>query len=356
MRDQQFVFLTEAVYEKNDSDKGIVVLGYVYGEVRVGDTVYLYHPGIPICTAVIDEIEVQPNQFEKTGKNQNLALHFHNVKKNVIPQYAVISNVEPNKQESDMTKIQNPLLLGLTFGYQKFYGDINFINLLTYSIVHGIYTMAYHENAEETDGKFYFTVTKKDGNNAIPVFTDYECYLRWNDLKDNEEKVINTLHDFPYVANLCLNGTSNGLVINPFGPVPVYMSNELITDVMNTETYKKQFNSEGVLNKKSSDDEVMIRIKSLEPGTQTDLLVDAVRTYSIKHDNVNEVYLFIKKQDNKENLLCVVDVPKGSESEAFSGIHQYVAPYLTATQYIEYTTKAPSFDGVENRFKPVYKK
>ena len=221
----QFTFLTEQIFSIGPI--GIAAVGTVSGKVRVGDAVYLYHPGVPLAAARVDKLEFAPGRGAEEAENGMVSLHFENMRQENIKRFSVISNIRPDQMSEQKETVENPQLRGLLSGYAKFRNDPEFLRLFHYSITHAKFMMAVF--AEETN-LFFPTVTNADGTSAIPLFTDPEALFRWQDVFDEKHPKKTAVQTFGEAAALSLNG-NDGIVINPFDDAPFFLSNDLITKI-----------------------------------------------------------------------------------------------------------------------------
>lgn len=221
----QFIFLTEQIFSMGQI--GIAAVGTVSGKVHVGDAVYLYHPGVPLAAARVDKLELAPGRGAEEAENCMVSLHFENMRRENIQKFAVLSNIRPDQMAEQKETVENPQLRGLLSGYAKFEKEPEFLRLFHYSIAHAKFMMAVF--ADGTNLSFP-TVANTDGTSAIPVFTDPEALLRWQNVFDEKHPKKTAVQTFGEAAALSQNG-NDGIVINPFDDAPYFLSNDLITKI-----------------------------------------------------------------------------------------------------------------------------
>lgn len=206
---------------------GIAAVGTVSGKVHVGDAVYLYHPGVPLAAARVDKLELAPGRGAEEAENCMVSLHFENMRQENIKRFSVFSNIRPDQMAEQKETVENPQLRGLLSGYAKFEKEPEFLRLFHYSIAHAKFMMAVF--ADGTNLSFP-TVANTDGTSAIPVFTDPEALLRWQNVFDEKHPKKTAVQTFGEAAALSQNG-NDGIVINPFDDAPYFLSNDLITKI-----------------------------------------------------------------------------------------------------------------------------
>jgi len=124
-------------------------------------------------------------------------------------------------------KIENPALSGLIGQYNKFCKDQEYINVLTYRIVHALFITAIYDTREDEDNEvtlenghtvkkmvFPLVANDKNGSKAVPVFTDMVSFNRWINVFDKQKGMV-VPNSFQVMSGVSLNG-NNGIVINPF--------------------------------------------------------------------------------------------------------------------------------------------
>lgn len=247
---RRFTFLAEQIFSIRQI--GMVAVGRVSGKVCGGDSVYLYHPEVPLTAAKIDKIELAPGKAAKEAENCQAALYFENMKPENIRKYTVISNIRGNQGADLNEAVENPQLRGLLCGYTQFGNDPDYRNLLNYSIAHARFLMAVYVDREPTqngDGTATFTagatmsfplVSNTDGTSAVPVFTDWETLGKWQNVFDETHPPKTVVQTFGGVAAISFNG-NDGIVVNPFDETPLFCSNDFLKKIMDSEGYKREF-------------------------------------------------------------------------------------------------------------------
>ncbi len=246
--------MVEDAFEVKEKD-GVVAMGIIHGEINVGDSVYLYHHTKDVCKAKVVDIEVGKGEHAKSACNQTVALKLGGfTTRNEVPKYAVISGIAPQKDVDVSQAVENPMLLGLSAEYGRFARDEQYLNTLIYAVAHAHFiTPIKMDNQPEDNGDGTSTFTsdttisfmgvshpQMPGVNVLPLFTDWKALSMWENVFEKGEKKNTMILRFPDVVTI--TGSSySGTVINPFGPVPVFMPSELIEHITTLEGYKREF-------------------------------------------------------------------------------------------------------------------
>lgn len=231
--------------------QGTIVIGMLHGKVREGDTIYLYQSSKPAMELVVNGIETGPRKAVNVAQNQQVGLCLDVGEKDAIPRYAVISSISP-QDAADTAMVENPRLLGLSMEYPRLHTNQDYINLLLYELCQARFVVPFYmdrpplPNPDGTlsfgkDAKVGFPSLRKSGDEArsvFPVFTDGGALWNWKDAFHPEQPKQIAQIRFPEVIRHVKNG-NEGMVLNPFGPVPVFLPLDLLEKVEQTDVYRK---------------------------------------------------------------------------------------------------------------------
>ncbi len=231
--------------------QGTIVIGMLHGKVREGDTIYLYQSSKPAMELVVNGIETGPRKAVNVAQNQQVGLCLDVGEKDAIPRYAVISSISP-QEAADTAMVENPRLLGLSMEYPRLHTNQDYINLLLYELCQARFVVPFYmdqpplPNPDGTlsfgkDAKVGFPSLRKSGDEArsvFPVFTDGGALWNWKDAFHPEQPKQIAQIRFPEVIRHVKNG-NEGMVLNPFGPVPVFLPLDLLEKVEQTDVYRK---------------------------------------------------------------------------------------------------------------------
>ncbi len=234
---------------------GVVVVGNVHGEIRVGDVAYVHHHAKPMVPVKVRAIEIGKDKSAESAENQHVALLVEGVTtREDLPKYAVLSPKKPQGDVAEKELTENPFLLGLSMEYIDHAREEQYLNTLIYAATHSrfITPVKISEVAEKpevgadeasTGTMVEFSSLTSPGMPGItifPVFTDYKALeMSGVDLEGEDAKEIMILN-FPDLVNVVRSGYA-GAVINPHGPVPVFFPMSLVDHITSLEGYKKEF-------------------------------------------------------------------------------------------------------------------
>lgn len=252
-RERRCSLLVEEVYESGRME-GVVVSGYLHGRVNVGDTMFLYHPEKPVMIVHIIGIELGVREMAETAKNQqvNLCLDLQSVED--VGRYAVLTSVKPVPRELAGRLIENPRMFGLMMEYGRLYTNSVYMDALLYELCYSTFVVPlYMEKppVPQPDGTLKFEegtfvgfrpIQKAGSENTLvfPAFTDEVAIAAWKDAyQEGQPRQVATMQ-LPHLIEYV--GTANeGLVINPFGPVPVFFPKELLEQVKESEVFINRY-------------------------------------------------------------------------------------------------------------------
>lgn len=361
----RFTFMVEDVF--SIKEQGIIVVGFVKGRVSVGDAYYLYHPSEPIGVGMIEGMESAPRQMCSTAENQHVAIKIGNMKKENVPCFTVLSSIRPQTLIDVNKAVENPQLLGLMSGYDRFCENVGYMNILIYQIVHAKFLLAMYVDKEldqNDNGIVTFnenttigfpTVTSNDNKSAVPVFTDWTALAKWTNVFSEQHLPKTAINSFQDVVCISSNG-NDGIVINPFGKNPIFLSNDMITKIVNAEGYRKEF-GEGKGSKVKSytvEKDTKVRIGLPKETEEVILIKDALISFGAANKLVKEIYFFLKIQNGEYSYFCIMDIPKDNANKIFEEVHKAVAPMLLQGHVVDYTIKSNSFADIMKEYGPVY--
>ncbi len=245
-RPTRYTFVVENVFEV-DANESIAAVGNIHGKINVGDTFFIIHPKFPEPLTAKADALVVGNETKDSAENCRLAIRITDITDpNVIPKYSVISNIEPQTAPEPNRPIENPLLVGLTCEYNHLVKE----NEFTYTFMVALLTSNYITPAEMQldapdrstgkvklrDPKVSFRLLHHPNDQSLlvlPIFTDIAALGLWTSaLKENEkgEKPKTVLMPFQRCADIGMK--NSGVVVNPFGPFPVFVSNQNLQNTL----------------------------------------------------------------------------------------------------------------------------
>lgn len=230
-----------------EENKSIACTGNLHGKIKKGDTFLFIHPKFPMgLEATVDALVVD-NETKDEAENCRVAVMTSSVNDPAeIPKYTVISNVRPQPKPQPNVPVENPYLVGLTTEYSRLISDsefaFSFMAALLTSMLITPAEVAQPKVSEETgktEQKISFKLLPHPDNkelHVLPLFTDVAAMHMWEGLFKDGKPIMPTIA-LPFEKSSEVALANGGIVINPFGPVAVYVSN---TNVQNTLNLKQQ--------------------------------------------------------------------------------------------------------------------
>ena len=252
---RRYVFLAEEVLS------GGRLKGIVRGSLRVNDRVLILSPGQKEVVSRIRSIRVNGKK-KMTASDCEAVLYvpYPDEPEHTFVPYTVITDIVPGHTSDRSINTENPRITGMLEGYASHYSEKDYMSILIYDLVHAHYlvpakavkdedvmadiTRAFTRSREVA---FMSVSSSNDPEHPVfPVFTDWSGMNRYTNVME-DAKSVSVLMTFQQAVNMLKNGYT-GLVVNPFGPVPFYLSEAFIQSVTNLEGYRDEFiygNQEG---------------------------------------------------------------------------------------------------------------
>lgn len=349
--ERRFTLLVDQTFELND-DEGILVVGDLFGKVKQGDSIYLLFPNNRMVVSVAEELEIGPGRAVTEAENDKVAIKISDIKrKEMVPPLTVVTNIVPNPDTKEGKELENPLLFGMTLEYPVRGTEPAYNNLLIYQICHTRFvvpaSITVISEEKEAPKKVHFP-TLPDMNNTgrqmLPVFTDWTALSRWEGLFDEEHPEQSVIMTFPEAVEIC---RGQGIVINPFGPMSIVLTTENIQQIVNLDSYKKEFG--GGDDKDAAPRNVKQTQKAQPQGPgmilgvpkaenpEVKAVTDAIVAYAKQDATIKRVDLLLRSdmQQNK-SFVCVVDCPQDQTSRIGEGILRATAYQRKEVQNIEF--------------------
>ncbi len=342
--DRRFTLMVEESY-KISEETGVIMVGNLQGSIQKGDTVYVIHPSGNIGITKVEALEVGPGRATDVANNERVALNLADIKeKNMVPKFTVLTSIKPQTVVESGVKVENPHLLGLSADYSKWVQDMAYLNILIYVICHTNYVVPVSMDTNPNGGnqpmlRFPSLQNPADRTqNIFPVFTDDVALDKWEGIFDEKHPKNTTNLKFPEILSIC-NGT--GVVINPFGPTPIYLSPQQISQIVNMEGYKQEFgakegdNVQKVPMEQEQGANILVGVP--KENDEIRMIKEAIEAYAKQEQNIKRVDFLLKVDVKQErSYLCVVDCEEELAPKLFSGIHQAAAPYFKEVQRMEF--------------------
>lgn len=206
--------------------------GMVYGEINVGDAIYIMQYNQPIMVSVVKEIIKDGKSVDMASDcNIKVILDINGeVKKD---KFTVLTSIRPDTDEY----IQNAFLLGLSYGFYKYNGDMDYLGLLINQISKAKYLLpislikSNDDNLKE--GSVFSIPSLVNPSNkeetVLPIYTDYvELSNYKSEMWQKAKVMLVTFED----AVTFSKKHDKGIVINPFGDAPIMLPEDLLNTII----------------------------------------------------------------------------------------------------------------------------
>lgn len=234
---------------------GFMLSGKVHGEIRRGDTAVLLLPSGGMHRFQIRDVRQggKPVVSVRDGDAELVAAGLKEIPDNL--RFAVVSSVLPSGRQASVTA-ENPMLRGLSYEYASYTHDHEFMTVFVQVLTHSRFmvpvmidrTDVHAASSPGTaDAKIGFmAVSRSEGGKetrTFALFSDDNALHGWRQLyqKGSPATLGITFQD----AVSIMKKGHQGIVINPFGPVFVYLSAELIDSIVHQDVYRREFGEPG---------------------------------------------------------------------------------------------------------------
>ncbi len=348
--DRRFTLLIEDI-SPLPQEQGVVIAGSLYGTLQKGDAIYIIHPMGNITTTKVDGIEVAPGQTADRAENQKITMLLKDIKSvNQVPKYTVLTSIRPQTTVDINTAVENPQLLGMSMDYPRLCKDNTYLNLLVYVLCHAHYVVPVSIDKEpenngdgtadfrkETRMRFPSLQDPADkSRNIFPIFTDWTALANWKNLFDENHPPKSIIMRFPDVVAVC---KGNGIVINPFGPASILLSEKMIEQIVGMEGYKQEFGEKPVetVKKVQMEQEAKVVVGVPKENDEIRMIKEAMIAQAKREKEIQRVDFLLKVDVQKERAyLCIVDCPEEQATGLFTGLHKAAAPYFNEVKRLEF--------------------
>lgn len=351
--DRYFTIMVENAYQLED-DNGVVIVGNLHGKIKKGDKIYVLFPNNRMITSTAEEIEIGPGRRVTEAENDKVALQIFEVKKKeLMPPFTIITNIVPNPDAQNAKEITNPMLLGMSMEYHNHGPELDYNNVLIYMLCHTRYVVpARLSNENPAPGKvpqmqFPSLLDPSDtSRHVLPVFTDWSALSRWNGIFDEAHPEQAAILNFQEAVKVC---QGRGIVINPFGPMVISVTAEHIQQIINLESYKKEFGTgeesrekkpEPIQNasKGASAQKPQMMLGVPKPDNpEVKAVVDAIVAYAKTEADIKRIDLLLKVDlQQKKSFVCVVDCSKDQTARIGAAIEKVAGPKMKEVEKLEF--------------------
>lgn len=240
---------------RTEQEGGMYLAGRVHGEIRRGDTAVLLLPSGSAQRFRIRGIRQNGRNVAsvRDGEAELLAAGLKEKAENL--RFAVVSSVLPSGRQPSVTA-ENPLLRGMSYEYAAYTHDHEFMTSFIRVLTHSRFMVPVMISRTDAKGAApggtadtqigFMAVSRSEGGKetrTFALFSDEEALHGWRQLyrKGRPSTLSVTFQD----AVSIMKKGHQGIVINPFGPVFVYLPAELINVIVHQDTYRREFGEPG---------------------------------------------------------------------------------------------------------------
>lgn len=371
---RRFTFIVDDTFQLLNN-MGIVVAGKVHGKVKAGDAAYMIKTDGTVILTQVDAMEVGLGVAASEAENQNVAIRLVNIKdKKEIAKFSVLTSIRPQNVVDVNTAVENPYLLGLSMDYSQYYQDNVYFNLLVREACHAHFIVPMYldkEPEKQADGSAVFREgahmqfvsikhPEDETKDVFPVFTDWAALGKWKNIFDETNPARTIIFSFPDAVAIS-EKSRGGIVINPYGPVPIYFSEDLVERITAMEAYRKEFGEGRNENDKvhevkvEKDTKVVVGLPA--ESAEVQMIRDNMILVAKREKSIRRIDLFLKMDETKERTyLCVVDCPEEEAKRIFGAIYQAVGAYFNEVKLMDFITynRAGFVKDMLEKYPPVY--
>lgn len=252
--ERRYSLLAEDIFESSRL-QGVMVVGNLHGKLREGDTMYVYQPKKPVMEVHVLKIELGPREEVAMAKDQQVGvcLDIENVEE--ISKFAVLSNIKPVEEGAEKRAVENPYLVGLTMEYSRLYTNSAYMDMLLYELCYARFLLPIYMDRPPVpqpdgtlgfgpDAQIGFRSLKKwddETQSIFPVFSDEVALGAWKGaFQEGQPRQLASMF-LPNLIEYVEKGGHAGMVLNPFGPIPVFFKKELLQTVKESEIFKARY-------------------------------------------------------------------------------------------------------------------
>lgn len=250
--DRRFAMLVEnTIPDRKNS--ATAVCGVVHGSLHLHDHVEVLVPGLKPRMFEVIRLRTNSKDVNKvTDQAAGVYLNLY-MEKDEIPKYSTITNIKSNVQKKGINDTECPSLLAEIGEYRTFFKDRSFMAVLIYTACHAKYLVPVQTSeaqkemddptkqlAHDTTISFTQVATRKNNSQKLlPIYTDWFALYHWRYISEAGNRTAAVIMDFPDIMKVAENGY-HGVIVNPFGPQPFFMSSEFMKSVKKLPGYQQE--------------------------------------------------------------------------------------------------------------------
>jgi hypothetical protein len=238
-KNRRYTFIVKDIQE---TDKNVVLKGFVLGNMHVLDEVYVYSMTQEFFTTRIISITENSKNVRKAKDNDiEITLKKNEETKN-IKVGNVLTDILGFVSEGKENNVENPYIRGLITGYNELRKEKEFTTVLFWLIANAKFLVAGKSTTkrdadmmdpltDNTQVSFLSVSTNEDSSLFIlPAFTDWDALKCWSTMMQ-EKDAVTLVMEYKEVEGIMEKGFG-GIVINPFGPQPFFLPKELAVSLI----------------------------------------------------------------------------------------------------------------------------
>lgn len=345
---RRYFFMVEEA-QCDEAKKEAYVTGLVYGNCKKNDDVFLFrNDGRALATRILAIEEFNGQVFEPVEEvsqkkaRLTIVIDYEKTgftKENAVPKYSVVTTVRPPVKGADgKTAIENPSLSGLMFRYPEFNKDKEYLNHLTDNIVNGRFLIPAMNAGDGSDasGKkklqlIMFTKKEDPNKRILPLFTDLQALYLWRKIFEGDQKPTVVVMNFLEAAKF-IEKDGFDIAINPSGPVSVGLPSKAAQSI--AEIARKHI-AGGNVNKEVINDGSKVVVGEPKSSDETADIKDAISAFCSGNPDIKKAGLLYLIRNGQISYLIILDAPKSSQQEVFSGVLNAVRPHLKSIKKVD---------------------
>ena len=378
---RRFFVIVDGITTMLDGN-GSIISGQLFGQLKKGDSVYVYMPGHAAVSCDIQAVEAKiedKTSIVDEAEDTSVSLQLNLSDEVSLKKYAVISNLKPQEKVDPKVSIENPALAGIINGIVVYGKDNGFHGTLAYWASHGHFITPIKMETEPEVNEKGVAVIKKDtkigfymlksqikltgtpedkDSMVLPLFTDWDSLRRWQGLGQDGQKIHTQIVSFQDVYAMLKKGNAYaGIAINPFNKVPCTLPVPYLDTITNTPGYQNEFGANG--------DAEHIREEKVQAGKrillgvpkeseETTAIRQELLEYGRANDDILSISFLTKVEEDTKVVrhLVVLEFNEGFSTDDMKphmeAIYQKVKPHAKEITQIEYSIKGriPQIDDV----------
>lgn len=328
-----------------DEDEQIKITGNIFGDIRVGDEIYIYKPNNLATAAKVTGIYgVNAEKEAEAAKNSRVQISIDyklngaDVTK-IIPRFAVVSDVRPQISKDGKMPQENPALFGVTLGYKDFKDDRDYNGAFITSLAGSKLIIPVNSSKEDLENKkINFKMIKHEDKVFLPTFTDWATLRMWKDLFEGDTMPNAICIPFMDLAKVTAKDGVD-FMINAYGPTAIHLPRQVIDSLFDA---KKKADEKRKLQEQvvKAKDAKNIMVGEPPINDETKAIREALREYAKNTPAIAKFGFLATNKGGKMGYLLVVDCPDANKADIAAGMVAAAKPYMNKIKSIAFSVYA----------------